>query len=38
MKTNAARILQALGIRYELRESEVDEDDLSKAKVGPLTR
>jgi Cys-tRNA(Pro)/Cys-tRNA(Cys) deacylase len=28
MKTNAARILDALGIRYELREYEVDPDDL----------
>src|SRR5882672_10402078 len=29
MKTNAARILEALGIRYQLREYEVDEEDLS---------
>ena len=29
IKTNAARILDSLGIRYELREYEVDEEDLS---------
>ncbi len=38
MKTNAARVLDTLGIRYELRTYEVDEDDLSAesvaAKVG----
>ena len=38
MKTNAARMLDTLGIRYELREYEVDPDDLSAetvaAKVG----
>ena len=33
MKTNAARILEALGIRYELREYEVDGDDLSAESV-----
>ena len=33
MKTNAARILDGLGIRYELREYEVDEDDLSAESV-----
>src|SRR3989475_11002304 len=33
VKTNAARILDALGIRYELREYEVDEDDLSAESV-----
>ncbi len=37
-KTNAARALDALGIRYELRPYEVDPDDLSAetvaAKVG----
>ena len=33
MKTNAARILEALGIRYQLREYEVDEDDLSAESV-----
>jgi Cys-tRNA(Pro)/Cys-tRNA(Cys) deacylase len=38
MMTNAARILERLGIRFELREYEVDEADLSAenvaAKVG----
>ena len=38
MKTNAARILDSLGIGYELREYEVDPDDLSAetvaAKIG----
>lgn len=38
MKTNAARVLDNLGISYELRTYEVDEDDLSAesvaAKVG----
>lgn len=38
MKTNAARVLDGLAIRYELREYEVDPDDLSAetvaAKVG----
>ena len=33
MKTNAARILDSLGVRYELREYEVDEDDLSAESV-----
>jgi len=33
MKTNAARILEALGIRYQLREYEVDEEDLSAESV-----
>jgi Cys-tRNA(Pro)/Cys-tRNA(Cys) deacylase len=33
MKTNAARILDALGIPYELREYEVDESDLSAESV-----
>jgi Cys-tRNA(Pro)/Cys-tRNA(Cys) deacylase len=33
MKTNAARILDSLCIRYELREYEVDEDDLSAETV-----
>src|ERR1043166_7336556 len=32
-KTNALRILEAAGIRYELREYEVDEDDLSAPRV-----
>jgi Cys-tRNA(Pro)/Cys-tRNA(Cys) deacylase len=38
VKTNAARVLDRLGIAYELREYEVDPDDLSAetvaAKVG----
>jgi Cys-tRNA(Pro)/Cys-tRNA(Cys) deacylase len=33
VKTNAARILDAAGIRYELREYIVDEDDLSAPRV-----
>ena len=33
MKTNAARMLDAAGVRYELREYEVDEDDLSAPHV-----
>jgi len=37
-KTNAARLLDQLGVRYELREYEVDPDDLSAetvaAKIG----
>jgi Cys-tRNA(Pro)/Cys-tRNA(Cys) deacylase len=33
MKTNAARILDGLGIRYELRDYEVDPDDLSAETV-----
>jgi Cys-tRNA(Pro)/Cys-tRNA(Cys) deacylase len=37
-KTNAARLLDQLGLRYELREYEVDPDDLSAetvaAKIG----
>lgn len=38
MKTNAVRILDGLGIAYQLREYEVDPDDLSAetvaAKIG----
>ncbi|HEX8438164.1 Cys-tRNA(Pro) deacylase [Archangium sp.] len=38
MKTNAARLLDTLGVRYELRDYEVDPEDLSAetvaAKVG----
>jgi Cys-tRNA(Pro)/Cys-tRNA(Cys) deacylase len=38
MKTNAVRLLDALGIRYELREYQVDPDDLAAelvaAKIG----
>ena len=33
MKTNAARILDRLGISYELRDYEVDLEDLSAQKV-----
>lgn len=33
MKTNATRLLDTLGIRYELRDYEVDLDDLSAIKV-----
>lgn len=33
MKTNAARILDGLGIRYELRDYPVDEEDLSAETV-----
>jgi len=38
VKTNAARILDRLGIKYELRDYEIDPDDLSAetvaAKIG----
>ena len=37
MKTNAARQLAQLGIPYELREYEVDPDDLSAIKVASQT-
>ena len=33
VKTNAARVLDRLGIKYELREYEVDPDDLSAETV-----
>jgi Cys-tRNA(Pro)/Cys-tRNA(Cys) deacylase len=33
MKTNAVRILEKLGIEYELRSYEVDPDDLAAEKV-----
>ncbi|HXD89903.1 MAG TPA: Cys-tRNA(Pro) deacylase [Candidatus Binataceae bacterium] len=33
LKTNAARLLDSLGIRYELREYEVDPDDLAAESV-----
>jgi Cys-tRNA(Pro)/Cys-tRNA(Cys) deacylase len=33
MRTNAARLLDSLGVRYELRDYEVDPDDLSARKV-----
>ena len=32
-KTNAARILDQLGIPYELREYPVDENDLSASQI-----
>jgi Cys-tRNA(Pro)/Cys-tRNA(Cys) deacylase len=38
VKTNAARILDALGIRYELRDYEVDEEDLSAEAVARKVR
>jgi prolyl-tRNA editing enzyme YbaK/EbsC (Cys-tRNA(Pro) deacylase) len=38
MKTNAVRLLESLGVQYELREYEVDLDDLAAetvaAKIG----
>src|SRR5690348_5034978 len=38
MKTNAVRLLEGLGVQYELREYEVDPDDLAAetvaAKIG----
>ena len=33
MKTNAARLLDSLGIQYEVREYEVDPDDLAAESV-----
>jgi Cys-tRNA(Pro)/Cys-tRNA(Cys) deacylase len=33
VKTNAARILDSLGVKYELREYQVDEEDLSAETV-----
>ena len=33
MKTNAARILDGLGVRYEIREYDVDPDDLAAESV-----
>lgn len=33
MKTNAARMLESMGIRFELRDYEVDENDLSAISV-----
>ena len=33
MKTNAVRLLETLGIRHELREYDVDPDDLSAETV-----
>jgi Cys-tRNA(Pro)/Cys-tRNA(Cys) deacylase len=38
MKTNAVRLLENLGVQYQLREYEVDPDDLAAetvaAKIG----
>jgi Cys-tRNA(Pro)/Cys-tRNA(Cys) deacylase len=38
MKTNAVRLLESLGVQYELREYQVDPDDLAAetvaAKIG----
>jgi hypothetical protein len=34
-KTNAARLLDRMGIRYELREYEVDPNDLAAETVAP---
>ncbi len=38
MKTNAVRLLESLGVHYELREYEVDPEDLAAetvaAKIG----
>ena len=36
VKTNAARILDAAGIHYELREYQFDEDDLSAPHVAEM--
>ena len=36
MKTNAMRVLDTLGIHYEIREYEVDPDDLSAEKIAGL--
>jgi Cys-tRNA(Pro)/Cys-tRNA(Cys) deacylase len=33
MKTNAVRLLESLGVQYELREYEVDLDDLAAETV-----
>ena len=33
VKTNAVRLLEGLGVEYELREYEVDPDDLSAERV-----
>ena len=33
MKTNAARLLDSLGVKYEVREYEVDPDDLAAESV-----
>jgi Cys-tRNA(Pro)/Cys-tRNA(Cys) deacylase len=36
LKTNAARVLDRLGIKYELREYKVDPDDLSAEAVATM--
>ena len=36
LKTNAARVLDRLGIKYELREYKVDSDDLSAEAVATM--
>ena len=36
-KTNAARILDGLGIGYEIKTYEVDEDDLSAVHVAQVS-
>ena len=38
MKTNAMRILDTLGIHYEIREYEVDPDDLNAERVAERHR
>jgi Cys-tRNA(Pro)/Cys-tRNA(Cys) deacylase len=38
MKTNAVRMLDALGVRYELREYEVDPEDLAAESVAAKIR
>lgn len=38
MKTNAARLLDSLGISYEIREYEVDPDDLAAESVAKKVR
>jgi Cys-tRNA(Pro)/Cys-tRNA(Cys) deacylase len=37
MKTNAARLLDSLGIPYEVREYEVDPDDLAAESVASMS-
>jgi Cys-tRNA(Pro)/Cys-tRNA(Cys) deacylase len=38
LKTNAARLLDQLGLAYELGEYDVDPQDLSAETVGPISR
>ena len=35
MKTNAVRLLESLGVQYELREYDVDPDDLAAEPLQP---